>query len=320
MRDNAFKALLLILAIGIAAIAAYFSVFGLSKLFAGAATAIIIMASTLEVGKIVAATFLKKYWNSLSNWLKTYLMIAVFVLMTITSIGIYGFLSSAYQHTSTNVTIADKQANILETKKTIYIADIEQYKNQINSFEKRISIISGVRSDQEQRLNNQYQSYAYGAAKRIQSTLSNSDKSLDKLYDDIKLINNKIAICNDSITKWDLQILEIKNNDYTAELGPLIFLNKLTGISMDAIVNILILLFILVFDPLAIMFVVSLNHVTFLDNKVKAKSIPKPEKSKVDEVFKQYNKKKSRYKPKAQRIAEEQSKQVNIPGATNVLK
>ena len=84
-------------ALSIAGSAAFFSVYGLSKLFAGAQTAVIIMAGSLEFGKLVAASFLYRYWKDINPFHKVYMTIATIILILITSAGIFGFLSNAYQ-------------------------------------------------------------------------------------------------------------------------------------------------------------------------------------------------------------------------------
>ena len=104
-----FPYLTLSIALILASIAAYYSVFGLSKLFSSQATAVIIMASALEAGKLITATYLHRYWNKVVFTIKTYLVIALFVLMCITSLGIYGFLVSAYQETAYNVQEVDQK-------------------------------------------------------------------------------------------------------------------------------------------------------------------------------------------------------------------
>ena len=94
---NYFKYYVGLSALFIAGSAAYFSVFGLSKLFAGAALSVIIMASSLEFGKIIGASFLYRYWNKITLWLKAYMLVGVITLVGITSAGIFGYLSNAYQ-------------------------------------------------------------------------------------------------------------------------------------------------------------------------------------------------------------------------------
>ena len=97
VNNKYFQYLVGLSALLIAGSAAFFSVFGLSKLFAGATLAVIIMAGSLEFGKLVGASFLYRYWNSIANWLKVYMKVGVVTLVGITSAGIFGFLSNAYQ-------------------------------------------------------------------------------------------------------------------------------------------------------------------------------------------------------------------------------
>ena len=115
-----FSILLAIAALSVAGCAAYFSVYGLSQLFAGASTAVIIMASTLEFSKLIAASFLHRYWNNITKSLKIYLTVGVVVLVTITSGGIYGFLSSAYQESKTKYNLENGEISLLENKKKLF--------------------------------------------------------------------------------------------------------------------------------------------------------------------------------------------------------
>jgi hypothetical protein len=129
---SGFKYLVGAAAFFIAGCSAYFSVLGLGLLFVGSATAVMIMASSLEVGKLVAASFLYRYWHFLSRPLKFYLTAAVIVLIGITSLGNYGYLARAYEKTQTQVGQYEIQIAALEKE----IADterlIESSRNQID--------------------------------------------------------------------------------------------------------------------------------------------------------------------------------------------
>ena len=99
-----FLALLVIItALAIASVGAYFSIVGLSLLFVGSGQAIIVMGTALEVGKLVVVSFLHQYWERIGLSLKAYLMVAILILMTITSIGIYGYLSFGYNTTTNKI-------------------------------------------------------------------------------------------------------------------------------------------------------------------------------------------------------------------------
>ncbi len=124
MKKRLFPLLIAISALAVSGSAAFYSITGLSKLFAGASTEVIVMASSLEIAKLVMASLLYQYWDKLNKLLRTYLTIALVILIAITSAGIYGFLTSAYQQTASQNIVIEKQVAALETK---------NYQNQVNS-------------------------------------------------------------------------------------------------------------------------------------------------------------------------------------------
>ena len=131
MNKVALKILIGLIALSLAVCAAFFSVVGLSKLFAGAALAVVIMASTLEASKLVIASFLYQYWTSISKTLRVYLVTAVVIIASITSIGIYGFLSGAYQTTKSTYDLTQTAVDSLTTKKLYYESSVVSYRDQL---------------------------------------------------------------------------------------------------------------------------------------------------------------------------------------------
>ena len=115
-----FKYVVLLSAIVIATVAAFFSVSGLGKLFAGSFLAVVIMASALETGKLVTASLLTRHWNDLTRLMRAYYLLATFTLIVITSAGIYGFLTAAYQTTADQLSILDRQTQVLDLRKERY--------------------------------------------------------------------------------------------------------------------------------------------------------------------------------------------------------
>ena len=136
MRQKLFPLLIAFSALAVSGSAAFYSVFGLSKLFAGASLQVIIMAGSLEFAKLVCASLLYQYWGTINKALRAYLSIAVFVLILITSGGIYGFLSGAYQETATKSEFLDKSLAVLEMKQTRFEeqkTDLSLEKTQLSS-------------------------------------------------------------------------------------------------------------------------------------------------------------------------------------------
>src|SRR6056300_811475 len=127
IKQGMFPFLIGFSALSVSASAAFYSVSGLSKLFAGATFEVIIMAGSLEVAKLVTASLLYQYWDTINKSLRAYLSVATIILVLITSIGIYGFLSAAYQETYQKLTVTQNQIEFLENKSKFYEDDIERF-------------------------------------------------------------------------------------------------------------------------------------------------------------------------------------------------
>jgi|GEM_PF-1216153 len=258
LKRNLFPFIITISALSVSISAAFYSVSGLSKLFAGASLEVIIMAGSLEVSKLVIASLLYQYWDTLNKYLRTYLTVATVVLVLITSMGIYGFLSAAYQDTYRQLTVKENQTAFLEQKKQFYENDVFRYDEELKRISNNISTLSNAKS---QSIQVRDTSVAGG----VRTTVSTSElrmaaKRIEVEEENRNNIQRKREIVADSLQKYQLAILELDNNTEVAgELGPLQYLSGLTGTPMDKIINILLLVIIFVFDPLAISLVVAAN-------------------------------------------------------------
>ena len=230
-RSKKFHIWLGISALLIAGSAAFFSVFGLSKLFAGAALSVIIMAGSLELGKLVTAAFIYRYWKQI-NWLqKSYMTLAVVVLIAITSAGIFGYLSNAYQ----GATIAfEKQSTTLFYKED-RLEQLEEDKVYL-------------KEELEQSIASLPENYI--TAKR----------NLREEY------NPKVLELNDQILsiKQDISDLKVELVESGVDVGPAIYLAKIFDTDIDTVVKFFIFILIFVFDPLAVMLVVAFNQALVL--------------------------------------------------------
>ena len=259
MKKRLFPFIIGLAALAVSGSAAFYSVFGLSKLFAGASLQVIIMAGSLEFAKLVCASLLYQYWGTINKWLRAYLSVAVFVLMIITSGGIYGFLSGAYQETATKSEFLDKSLAVLEQKQIRFEenkTDLTLEKTQLNT------TISDLRTS----LSNPTQvSYYSEDAGQVITTSSTSARralqsELSLTIADRDTINVKLEAVQDSILSLDTQLLDLEiGNEEQRELGPLKYLAETTGKEMGTVVNWFLLLIVFVFDPLAIAMVVAAN-------------------------------------------------------------
>ena len=258
IKKGLFPFLIGLSALSVSGSAAYYSVSGLSKLFAGASLEVMIMAGSLEFAKLVTASLLYQYWEELSKSLRAYLSVATVVLVLITSMGIYGFLSSAYQDTYRQLTLKENQTKFLEQKKDFYEADVIRYDAELKRISSNISSLSNAKSTAIQIKD---ASVVGGVRTTISTTeLRLAQQRIGVEEENRKQVQSKREVAADSLQKYQLRILELENNTEVAgELGPLQYLSGLTGAPMDKIINILLLVIIFVFDPLAIALVIASN-------------------------------------------------------------
>jgi hypothetical protein len=250
IKERIFPFIIALSALSVSASAAYYSVTGLSMLFAGASVAVLIMASSLEISKLVIVSLLYQYWDKLNGLLRSYLTLAATILILITSAGIYGFLSGAYQTTANQSSIVDQKIQTLETKKGLY----EDTRNNILKEKQSIAELKGTLSSSTTT-----QSTDRKGNLVIKSNKANIEQLQSANQSDERL-TTKLDITNDSIFALENKILEVKTTSKAAnELGPLKYLSNLTGQSMDKIINWFLLVIIFVFDPLAISLVIAAN-------------------------------------------------------------
>lgn len=258
-----FRTLLLGLsALFVAFNAAFFSVTGLSKLFAGASLSVILMASSLELAKLIVAGYLYNYWDKINKLFRIYLIIGTTILVLITSLGIYGFLTSAFQDTFKTYSITSKEKTFLQQKAKFWEDDVARYEKELERISENISTLSSAKTQQIQYKDKDgtiRNSVSTTELRAAQSRIATEEKNR-------KEIQQKRQVATDSLQSIQLQILGIDTNtEVGSELGPLEYLSGLLGKPMDVIINWFILIIIFVFDPLAIALVVAFNNAMKVD-------------------------------------------------------
>ena len=230
-RSQNFHIYLGIAALLIAGSAGFFSVFGLSKLFAGAALSVIIMAGSLEFGKLVTAAFLYRYWDKVNLFQKTYLMTAVITLVLITSAGIFGYLSNAYQGATVT---------------------FEKQTNQLLAYEDRLEQLNEDKVFLKEELELQVKDLPdnYITAKR---------KLREEYNPQIQQVNQEILR-----VKGEIGDLKVGLVETGVDVGPAIYLARTFNTDVDSVVKFFIFILIFVFDPLAVMLVVAFNQALIL--------------------------------------------------------
>ena len=263
MSKNWLKYLVAISAIMIAGSAAYFSVTGLSVLFSGAAIAVMVMAGSLEFAKLVTATYLKQEWNSISGVNKWYLTSAVVILMGITSAGIFGYLSNAFQQQNIKLEQVQREVDVWNNKIT--------YANQ------QITTLQGQQKDLSTTQNTLITKGNVNS--RLLRSVDNRDKQSNT-------VNKKINSLQDSVVVYNGKINDIKNAniDIEREVGGFRFVAEAFGVELKSVVKFFIFLIVIVFDPLAVALVISFNQLVMTKSKDEEEVVKEKEEVDVKEV------------------------------------
>jgi len=268
---NWLKILVGFSAILIAGCAAYFSVTGLGVLFAGASLSVMIMAGSLELAKLVAATYLKQMWDSIHGFNKWYLTISVGILMLITSAGIFGYLSNAFQQQNLELQKVDRDIAVFQTQIDKNDKEIERYTTQLTNQQ-------NIRNSQEANISKVVE--RNGSTSRLSQMVRNADNEISKISKRIDelTIQNNIAL--DSINN-------IKNNniELEREVGGFRFVAEAFNVSLNNVVKFFIFIIVFVFDPLAVALIIAFNELIGVKARKKEENLIKNVKN--DEVIRQ---------------------------------
>jgi hypothetical protein len=225
------------------------------------------MASSLELAKLITAGYLYNYWEKINKTFRIYLSIAVVILVLITSLGIYGFLTSAFQDTFNQYSIKDKQLSFLQQKEKFWEDDVARYDVELGRISQNISTLSNAKATGIQVRDT---SSSTGFRNTISTTeLRLSQKRIGVEEENRKGVQSKREVASDSLQSIQIKILNLESMEgVSSELGPLEYLSGLLDRPMDVIINWFILIIIFVFDPLAVALVIAFNNAVLVDRGI----------------------------------------------------
>ena len=266
MKDKLLPWFLLFCALGLSGTAAYYSVVGLAVVFVGVALPVVIMGCFLELSKIAIATYLHDKWKKTYGGLKIYMTVALITLSLITSLGIYGLLSTGFSTNIAKLEIGKKEVKNIEVKKQRFEEVKNEFQKEKQILDKDISNLRNALSTNTttqsiDKQTGQVVTRANNANRKsfetqLQMAIENRDK-----------MSGKVDALNDSITVLDIKVLELESKEISGnELGTIKYISELTGWGVKKTANIFILILIFVFDPLAITLVIATNQ-AFKNNK-----------------------------------------------------
>lgn len=260
MKQKLLSWFLLFCAVGLSLTAAYYSVMGLSILFASVAIPVIVMGSFLELSKIAITTYLHDQWKKTYTMLKVYLTTALVILSFITSLGIYGLLTTGFQENISKLEIGGKEVANVQLKRDRFNEIKKEYTLEKNTLDKDISQLRNALSTNtttqtvDKKTGQVINKANTGNRKAFESQLTLALENKTK-------ISTKIEALNDSLTNLDIQVLNMESKSQLGnELGAIKYVSELTGMPIKKTANIFILLIIFVFDPLAIVLIIATNQ------------------------------------------------------------
>lgn len=255
------KHLVMFTSLLIAGCAAFFSVYGIGLLFSGAIIAAMVMASALELGKLVTTSWLFRYWNVANRLMKIYMVTAVVVLMCITSLGIFGYLTAAFQKSSLETELANTKITTLEQQK-------KEEQRKMDTVRSTVDKLLVLRSSQESRLSETLTNVLISRNPiQLQNIQNQINDQITDLNNQIDQENKKFKEYTDKSSKIDDEVFKLKiENSQKKDITTFKFVADEFNTDIKKIVKWFIIILITVFDPLAVVLLLAYN---ISDNKRK---------------------------------------------------
>ena len=282
-----FKYILGFSAFALASCAAFFSVKGIALLFAASFWSVAVMAGSMELAKLVSASYLYRYWNEINKILKRYMLSATILLMAITSLGIFGFLSDAFQRNFSQYSLNIVKINNLKSQQSLVISQIDFNKNKLKDLIElqktyQTSLDSAVKQDVTITkttgggLFSSAKTEKVTDAKLIDSRnkiVEGSQQNINSLFAQISVANQDLQNLEKQASDLAQEILKLENDNTKGEIGTFKFVAEAFGLKIETAVRIFIILIVIVFDPLAVCLVIAYNSL-IKSNKMRSNSEP----------------------------------------------
>jgi hypothetical protein len=277
-----FKFILGFSAFALAACAAFFSIKGIALLFAASFWSVAIMASSMELAKLVSASYLYRYWKDISKILKNYMLSAVILLMSITSLGIFGFLSDAFQRNFSQYSINLNKINSLKSQRDFIVSQIDFNKNKLKDLIElqktyQSSLSTVVKQDVTTTKTTDGGFFSSGKTEKItdqklldskNKIVETSQQNITSLFDQISTVTSDLKNQEKQNSDISQEIIQLESNNSKGEIGTFKFVAEAFGMKIETAVRIFILLIVIVFDPLAVCLVIAYNTVIKRNEKI----------------------------------------------------
>ena len=287
-----FKYILGFSAFVLASCAAFFSVKGIALLFAASFWSVAIMAGSLELAKLISASYLYRYWKETNRILKNYMLGAVILLMGITSLGIFGFLSDAFQRNFSQYSLNLNKINSLKNQQTFITSQIDFNKNKLKDLidlqkTYQVSLDNAVKQDVTTTKTTGGGLFSSAKTEKItdiklveskNKIVEGSQNNINNLFSKISTVTSDLQNLEKQSSNTSQEIIKLESDNTKGEIGTFKFVAEAFGMNIETAVRIFIILIVIVFDPLAVCLVIAYNSISKKQEKIEKKEIIQEEK------------------------------------------
>jgi hypothetical protein len=284
-----FKYILAFTAFSLAGCAAFFSIKGIALLFSGSFWSVAVMASVLEIGKVISTAYLYKYWNEINSILKKYMIIASTILMIITSLGIFGFLSDAFQKNFSQYNLNVEKINSFKNQQVFFTSQIEFNKSKLKDLIElqktyQTSLDAAAKQDVTTTkttgggLFSGQKTEKVTDAKLLDSRnkiIEGSQQNIKNLFDQIQIVTTELSNLETKASQTTQEIIMLEADNTKGEVGTFKFVAEAFGLKIETAAKLFIILIVIVFDPLAISLILAYNAIILQSTKITDEQIRK---------------------------------------------
>jgi hypothetical protein len=284
-----FKYILGFSAFILASCAAFFSVKGIALLFAASFWSVAVMAGSLELAKLISASYLYRYWKDINKILKNYMLAATILLMGITSLGIFGFLSDAFQRNFSQYSLNLSKINSLKSQQTFLTSQIEFNKNKLKDLIElqktyQSSLDNAVKQDVTTTKTTSGGLFSSGQTEKVtdirlvesrNKIVEGSQQNINNLFSQISTVTTDLQNLEKQSSENAQTIIQLESDNTKGEIGTFKFVAEAFGMNIETAVRIFIILIVIVFDPLAVCLVIAYNSLNKKEYKIEPKEIIK---------------------------------------------
>jgi hypothetical protein len=270
-----FKYVLGFSALLLASCAAFFSVKGIALLFAASFYSVAIMSGSLEIAKLITASYLYRYWKDINKILKNYMLCATILLMGITSLGIFGFLSDAFQRNFSQYSLNLNKIQSLKSQQNFYISQIDFNKSKLKDLIElqktyQASLDNIVKQDVTTTKTTGGGFFSSAKTEKVtdiklveskNKIVEGSQTNINNLFSQISTVTYDLENLEKQSLENSQEIMRLESDNSKGEIGTFKFVAEAFGLKIENAVRIFIILIVIVFDPLAVCLVIAYNSI-----------------------------------------------------------